>query len=236
MDLFYDLNITAFDLKGVEVGLRDNHLRGAVELHGHAEGAGPIKHGTITLKDDSAVAQWSFMVAGVVPVHIEVSLPTALDYAADWKGNLDGTAGVDLDVNLGDHSMRWTKDEGYTMHNTSTSWTAIPFAEFTSGEAAVDLTLSLHSTVQVDIKNVMWYHFKVNPSFPLELDFTHVPKLDQACLDGDADFLINHEADVHFSLLGKKAPVYHFGPKELYHVHKDKFLHKCVNKTESVMV
>lgn len=230
MDLFYVLNISKRSLKGVEVGLRGNHLRAALEVHGHQEGSGPVTQGTVNLIDHHTVAEWSFMVAGLVPVHIKVSLPTVIDYALTWKGALDASAGVDLDIDLGDHYMRWTTDEGFTRHNTSTTIVTTPFITWNKGDAAADLALSLRSSLQVDIDKVMWYHFNMTPAFPSELGLEHTAQQqDQLCLNGDLDFNINHESDVHFNLFGKQEPIHHFGPQDLYHLHKDNVLHKCVD-------
>jgi len=236
-DLYYTLNISGFELQGVEIGLRGNHMRGAVEVHGHQEGGGLVKSGSLDLVDASRTAKVSFKVAGVVPVDITIGMPTSLDYSFQWEGALDAAVGADLDIDLGDHFITWTKDEGFVTHNTSMQVTTTPVLSWNDGEAAMDALLNLRSEFQVDIDNVMWYHVNMAPSFPGKVGFTHQhDQQDQFCGTGDIDFPVHHEANVHFTLFGTDHEVYHFGPKELYHYHKDKALNHCINVLSAVNV
>jgi hypothetical protein len=226
-DLYYSLNITGTELQAVEVGLRGNHIRGAVEVHGNKQGSGPLSSGTMDLVDASRTAKISFKVAKVVPVDITIGMPTSLDYAFSWDGELDAVAGADLDIDLGDHFVTWTQADGFVTHNTSSQVTVTPVLAWNRGDANMDAQLDLNSEFQVDIDQVMWYHLHMHPSFPSKVGFSH-EKQDQFCAVGDADFLMHHEADVHFTLFGKEHDVYHFGPKDLYHYHKDQALNHCV--------
>lgn len=236
MDIYYALNVSAFNLKGVEVGLRGNHLRGALEVHGHKEGSGPIAQGTIDLISADKTAKIHFMIANIIPVDISVSLPTSLDYSLSWEGAMDAAAGVDLDIDLGDHFVTWTKNDGIVTHNTSASVNATPFLKWNSGEAGADILLSLRSSLQVDIDKVFWYHLNQKPQVPSKVTYNHyLLRKDKLCFDADVDFEVNHEADVHFTLFGKDHDIYHFGPEELYHYHKDQAMHKCTGQ-ESVLV
>lgn len=229
-DLYYTLNVSGFELQGVQVGLRGNHIRGAVEVHGHKEGGGMVKSGTVDLVDASRTAKINFKVAGVVPVDITIGMPTSLDYNFQWEGALDAAVGADLDIDLGDHWITWTQDEGFVTHNTSSQVTTTPVLSWNSGKANMISALDLHSEFQVDIDQVMWYHLNLSPSFPGQVGFAHVhDQQDQFCGTGDVDFPVHHEANVHFTLFGTDHEVYHFGPKELFHYHKDQALNHCID-------
>merc|ERR1712050_253929 len=84
----------------------------------------------------------------------------------------------------------------------------------------------LESTVAISIDKVISYDVYLQPSLPMKVDLENQDK--NVCIAGSADFDLSHEADVHFTLLGKKHDVYHYGPKQLYHYHKDDVLKKCI--------
>jgi hypothetical protein len=227
-DLFYDLEIGLLgNLKKVELGLQDTHIRGSLELRGHADAAVPLASGSIPLVDPSKSIKISFTVAGIIPVDIEISMPTSLDYDLDVHGALDATAGADLDFNLGDHFVSWTKADGWEVHNTSASVQVAPVLTLNGAGAAAGLGLSLRNSLQVELHKVMWYHLNTNPALPTTLG-ADVGSM-QACLNSDVDVAINHEADLHFTLLGKEIELAHFGPEDLFGYHKDQLLHKCVD-------
>jgi len=229
-DLYYTLNISAFRLRGVEVGLRGNHLRGAVEIHGQDQASGPIAQGAIDIVDASKVAKIHFTVAKFVPVDITIGMPTSLEYNIGWDGELDAVAGADIDIDLGDHFFTWSDAGGFVYHNTSTAINATPVLNWNSGAADVNVGLDLKSSLQIDIDHVMWYHFNMKPSIPTKVGLSHqAGQQDMLCGVTDVDFDINHEADVHFTLFGKRDQIYHFGPEELYHYHKAQALKKCVD-------
>lgn len=224
-DLFYTLNIENWDLERVEVGLRSTHLRGAAEVHGHADKA-VTKSGQATLVSNKVQFQASFRVAGVIPVDIAVSAPTAFKYGLAFTGSVDATAGADLDVNLGNHYIQYQKGIGFSHVNDEPSYTFVPKLSV-DVEAEADVSLGLDSTVTVSVDKVISYDMHVQPSLPLMLDLENQDK--SLCVAGSADFVLSHEADVHFSLFGKKHDVYHYGPKELLHYHKDDAFKKCLD-------
>jgi len=230
-DLFYSLEIKLLKLHKVELGLRDSHLRGAVEVHAHKDAAtGPITQGSIPLIDGAKQAQVKFMIAGIIPFNLKISMPTTLEYSLGLHGSLDALAGADLDIDLGDHFITYEKDNGFSVHNTSMSVDLTPKLALTSGTAAADLELKVRSEIQVDLDSVMWYHLDVVPSVPSTLDFEHkAGESDKICLRSDVDIPLSHEADVHFTLLGKDHDVFHFGPEDLLHFRKENAINKCID-------
>merc|ERR1711907_65584 len=98
-------------------------------------------------------------------------------------------------------------------------------------EAEADLSLGLESTVAISIDKVVSYDLRMQPSLPLKVDLENQDK--NICISGAADFVLSHEADVHFSLFGKKHDVYHYGPKQLSHYHRDDVFKKCINVPKS---
>merc|ERR1712059_186060 len=129
------------------------------------------------------------------------------------------------DIDLGDHFVTWTKDAGFVTHNTTKSVQTNPFVSWNSGKAEADMLLNLKSNLQVDIDNVMWYHFNMNPQMPGQLTLEHeLSETDTLCINAGADFDVNHEAEVHFTLFGKNHTIYHMGPHDVYHYHKDQVM------------
>jgi hypothetical protein len=230
-DLYYSLEIKWLKLHKVELGLRDSHLRGALEVHGHKDVAtGPLKTGSISLLDGAKTAQVKFYIAGIIPFDLHVSMPTTLEYSLGLHGSLDVLAGADLDIDLGDHFVTYEKDNGFSLHNTSMSVDLTPKLTLNSGTAAADVELKVRSAIQVDLDSVMWYHLNVVPSIPSTLSFEHTAgESDKICLRGDVDVPLSHEADVHFSLLGHDHDIYHYGPEELLHFRKEEAIDWCID-------
>jgi hypothetical protein len=229
-DLFYSLEIKWLKLQRVELGLRDSHLRGAVEVRAQKDAAGQITSGSIPLIDGAKEAQVKFKIAGIIPFDLKISMPTTLEYSLGLHGSLDALAGADLDIDLGDHFISYEKDNGFSVHNTSMSVNFTPKLELTSATAAADLDLKVRSEVQVDLDSVMWYHLDVVPAMPSTLDFEHTAgETDKICLRSNVDVPLSHEADVHFTLLGKDHDVFHFGPEDLLHFHKENAINKCID-------
>jgi len=229
-DLYYKLNIKHFELKEVEVGLQNSHLRAAAEVHGHTDKAVTLPSGKVTLISEKSKFKADFMVANIIPVKIEVAVPTTFNYALGFKGSVDATAGATLDVNLGDHSVKYENGSGFSVINDKPSYTFTPNLNV-DVEAEADLSLGMDSTVAISVDKVISYDVKMQPKLPLEMDLEDSDK--HICIEGSADFVLSHEADVHFSLFGKKHDVYHYGPKQLYHYHKDDVFKKCIDVPKS---
>jgi len=230
-NLYYSVEIKWLKLHRVEVGLKDTHLRGKVEVHGQKDAAtGPLKTGSISLIEEGKEAKISFFVGGVIPVNIKIGMPTTLEYSLGLHGSLDAVLGADLDIDLGDHFVSWEKATGFEFHNTTISVDVSPVITLNSGTAAADVELKVRSGIQVDLDSVMWYHLNLVPSVPTALSFEKTAgQNDQVCIRGDVDVPLSHEADVHFSLLGKDHDIYHYGPVELLHWRKEQAINKCID-------
>jgi len=135
-----------------------------------------------------------------------------------------------LDVNLGNHYVKYQKGSGFSIVNDKPSYTFTPKLNV-DVEAEVDVSLGLDSTVGISIDKVVSYDVHMQPSFPLTVDLENQDK--NVCIAGSADFVLSHEADVHFTLFGKSHDVYHYGPKQLYHYHKDDVFKKCIDVPKS---
>jgi len=221
-DLFYTLEVGFFKLKQASVGLRDTHLRGAVEVQGKEAMSRQLLNGTMTLLSADRTAKISFKVAGVIPVDITVGLPTSLSYNLEVHESAQFTAGAAFDLDFGDHSVQWTKD-GFSTQNTPMSHKVTPELAL-ENKATAFLGLGLSSSLRVDVDKVLSYHVDVAPTLPVTVS----EQDEQVCLDAGAEITVSHEADVHFSLFGKDHDLYHYGPKQLVHEKADHLLHHCV--------
>jgi len=227
-DLYYNLEIKFFKLKKVEVGLRDSHLRGALQVHAHKDVAtGPLVQGSIPLIDGAQSAHIKFYIAHIIPFDLQISMPTTLEYSLGLHGSLDAVAGAELDIDLGDHFISYEDGKGFQVHNTSMSVDLTPKIALNSGNAAADLELKIRSGIQVDLDGVMWYHMDTTPSLPTTLTVDAVAE--KVCLVGDLDIPLSHESDVHFSLLGHDYDIFHYGPEDLFHFRKEQAINKCID-------
>jgi hypothetical protein len=237
-NLYYSVEIQWLQLHKVEVGLQDTHVRAALEVHGQKDVAtGPLKTGSISLVDEQKTANINFMVGGVFPVSLAISMPTTLEYSLGLSGSLDALAGADMDINLGDHFITWEKGIGFDVHNTSMSVNLDPVVILNSGTAAANIELKVRSGIQVDMNKVMWYHLNVVPAVPTAISFEKTAEQrDQVCIRGDVDIPVGHEADVHFTLLGTDHDIYHYGPVDLLHFRKEQAINKCIDVPLSTIV
>lgn len=229
-DLYYKVETRFLSLKKVEVGLQNTHVHGALQVHAHKDAAVGVTKGSISLLDQSRTAGVSFHVAGIIPVDIKISLPSQLEYSLGLEGHLDALAGANLDIDLGNHFVSWDKSDGFVVHNTNATVDLAPVLSLDTAAAGADIGLTLRSSMQVDIDKVMWYHVDMAPAVPSQVTFTeNVGGTSNVCLKGDLDFPMSHEADVHFTLFGKDHSLYHFGPKDLMHLHKTEAINKCID-------
>merc|ERR1712193_338305 len=82
--------------------------------------------GKIPLIHDQALFKAGFMVADIIPVDIEVSVPTTFNYNLGIEGSVAATAGADVDVNLGDHYVKYQKGSGFSVVNGKPSYKFTP--------------------------------------------------------------------------------------------------------------
>jgi len=236
-DLYYKFEHKFLKLQKVEVGLTNTKIKGALEVHGHADFATDIASGTIAVPDK----EFSFSFkAGLIPVDLKITFPTSLHYNLGLEGHLDAVAGADLDIDFGEHYLRWTPGNGFEFNNTGPTVNLEPIVMMDTGNSGADITMGIESSLQVDINKVVWYHVDLAPTFPSKLSFEshwfNLFKSNQICLKGDMDFPISHEGEVHHTLLGKDIVLKHFGPADLLHLHKDGLIDKCINLAASADV
>lgn len=229
-DLYYTLETSFLSLKKVEVGLKNTFIRAGLEVRAHKDGSANLKTGSVSLLDSSRASELKFHVAGIVPVSIKLAFPTQLEYSLGLEGHLDATVGADLDIDLGDHFIKWESGTGFDHNNTNTGVNFSPVFRLDTGAAGADIGLTLRSSIQVDIEEVISYHVNLAPAIPSTLTFTeNLGSNSQICLAGDVDMPVSHEADVHFTLLGHDHTIYHFGPHDLLHFRKEQAINKCVD-------
>lgn len=225
-DLFYSINMSQSRLQAVKVGFQRTHLRGAVEVHGVVSGSAEPLKGSLQLINSTV--KISFKVAKVFPVDITVGMPTVLDYSLSVDGSIDAVAGADLDIDLGDHYLQWTKEHGFGVVNTTASVKVTPVLD-TSAQAKAAFEVGLKASAQIDIDRVLWYHLNLASSLPVEVE----AQKPQVCAKVGADFTAGHEADLHFTRFGKSHEIAHFGPKTIYHYHSGNLLEKCLGVTSN---
>jgi hypothetical protein len=234
-DVFYKLNYTWDSLNSVEVGLKDMHVRGSASLHTHvSESATPVK-GTKVLATNATKITLIDKLVGCpvcVKAQITVAAPTSVNYEIDLKAQADITVGAEIDINLGERSVKWDHKDGWTYPiNMERSVTVKPLLEIGNVQADADVKLSIDTSLQFDVESIMWYHLNLKPSLPL----TAIAKGAlwpihgaQFCLKGDADLTIGHEADLHWNLLTFKE-YHHWGPVKDYDWSKSGIIDVCKN-------
>jgi hypothetical protein len=224
-DVLYSLNVSEFRLEAVEFGLKDSHLRAEAEVRASASAAKTVSGG-ITLVSNRT-ASISFTVANLIPVNIEVAMPTSLDYWLGVSGAIEAVAGAKLDLTLGDHFVKYTHGQGFHRVSTEPHVNVTPVLKHSAGLPSAGLRLELKTGINVTIDKVLTYFMHMNSILPVEV---YPEKSDsEVCARGDVTFPVDHGADLHFTLLGKNYEIAQFGPEELFRYHKA--LSKCENLT-----
>jgi len=231
-DLFYKLNYSWNHLNSVEVGLKDMHLRGSVALHSHLEGAVTPFKGSKVLVDNSTRTTIIDKLVGCpvcVKAKITVAVPTSLNYELDVKAQADITAGAELDIDLGDRSIKWDHEAGWTWPEHQRTITVKPILDFGNIQADADVKLGLDTSLQVDLDDIIWYHLNLKPTLPLTCtakgSLWPIHKA-QFCVNGDAALTIGHEADLHWNLLTFKE-YHHWGPEQDYSWSRNGIVDQC---------
>lgn len=226
-DLFYNVTVERLSLKSVNVGIRDSHLRGKAVVHFSKEGSQTAAKGTIPLLDNEVKANINFN-AGPIPVNIKFSIPTEVDYDVEIAESVDVHFGAALDVNLGDHFLAWTKEDGFSTTNTDVgvSWTPTIVAD---GQVTADVPVTLKSVLKAEFEHILGWNLHVTPALPLHASVKeHWFSSPEVCLSGEADFLVNQDADVHFDFEGYHHTFATFGPSEIFHRHWNSVFNKCM--------
>lgn len=227
-EFFYDIDIHLFELKSVKVGLRNNHLRGAAEFHTKVIKEMDTVKGEIPLLTDQQTFSIGFKVAKIVPVSITLSQPTTLTYEVTARGALDLTAGAELDYNLGDHYMAWTKTGGWSPQSASPSLTVTPVLDYTL-DAEATFVPGLKSSTRVTVENILTYNLDVMPSFPLTVSVDTAYPEPQICAGGAADFVLTQDASLHYTFFKKKHNFAIFGPKTIFDSEGKPSFQKCID-------
>lgn len=227
-DLFYNLTVDKLSLKNVQVGIRDSHLRGKSVLHldkGGSQSAG----GSFPIVKNGINGEIKFS-AGPVPVSIKYKVPMQLDYVVDVKESVDFHFGGAVDVNLGDHYLSWTSEDGFatTSSQVGVTWTPTIVAD---GSVTADVPLTIQSSLEMELENVLSWNVHLTPALsPLRASLKdHLFSSPSVCLSGDGDFLVNHDADVHFNFAGFHHTFAQFGPAQIYHKHWNSLFDKCIS-------
>lgn len=231
-DLYYKLNYTWDKLYSVEVGLQDMHLRGSVALHTFLSGSVTPVKGTKVLADNSTRFTLIDELVGCpicVKAKVTVATPTSVDYELTLKAQADIEAGAEIDIDLGDKAIKWDYIDGWTHPEKEPSYSVKPILAIGDTQAEADVSLGVHTSLQVDLDDIIWYHLDVHPSLPLKCTVKgalwpfHGA---QFCLNGDAAVTIGHEADLHWNLLTFHEN-HHWGPYNDYSWSKSGIVNTC---------
>jgi len=225
-DLFYNISVEGLSFKNAKVGIRDSHLKGKAVLHFSKDGS-QTTEGTVPISNNEVKAHINFS-AGPIPVNIKFSVPMELDYNLDLAESVDLHFGGGVDVNLGDHYLAWDHEEGFgtTNSDVGVTWTPTIVAD---GQVTADLPLTIKSSLAVEFENVLAWNLHLTPSLPLHASLKdHWFSSTEVCLQGEGDFLVNQDADVHFNFAGFHHTFATFGPSDVYHHHWDSVFDKCV--------
>jgi hypothetical protein len=226
-DITYDLEVKFFKLKKVSVGFQNMHLIGALEMLAHAAAQQTVADGSFPIIGEDLEYNINFMVADIIPININFKIPTELIYSVKLSESVDLNFGGDLDVDLGDHSIEWTSDNGFSTPSTGTSVNFTPVLQ-AKGSVQADMPIGIKSKLMVEFEKVLSYDVSFSPSLPLHAQMDlDTNGQNEICLSSDADFEIDHEAKIHFELFGKDTTIASFGPWQLYKHHWDKIFDQC---------
>jgi len=221
MDLFYSLNVSMFLPQEISVGVKNAHMSGAAELK--LKGDKSKYHGDVKLTDVKKSIKFP---AGPIAFHIDFAFPTTLHYDVDVP-QADFSAGYDLDVDFGDHTMTWTRGaKGFAyVAPVNPSVTVTPKLEGKVDQLA-DLKVNVDSNLALDVAGMVSFDIKAKTDVPLKVDLEGwVWK--QVCISGQATANATHEEHVHFTLFGRDTKLYGNGPQDIFAVESPS-VHKCI--------
>uniref|UniRef100_A0A7S2BUE6 Uncharacterized protein n=1 Tax=Alexandrium andersonii TaxID=327968 RepID=A0A7S2BUE6_9DINO len=230
-DAFYKLNYSLTELNSVTVGLKGIQLRAAAGVHRELSGSGTLTEGSYTFPGSDKTITLMDRLVGCpvcVRVTIKVGAPTSLEYSLKWNGQGEADAGATLDLDLGDNYVHYDSKAGWHHQALTPTHKVEPMLEV-KANAEADLKLTLKTSLQVNVDNIVWYHLNMDPSLPLKLtiDGGFGPfKSAKVCLDGDALLNMEQEANLDWNLLKWHAKD-HWGPSKLYSWEKRGIVHAC---------
>jgi hypothetical protein len=226
-DLYYALNVTRLRVENIGIGLRSTLLHSTLRLV--ADEGKPIgdKNGSLSLLQRPF--EWALKVAGRVLFDLKISMPTELYY--DFKGKEAGhaDAGAQLLIDMGTNEVQYTRGKGWEHRRDKAKITLKPMVEG-DYNAGAHLTMGLRSTLQVEIKNLLWFHVNVAPEVPLVLTSVGTSQGDliHTCGVAGLNLDASHEADVHVKLHNHSFEK-HWGPKVDANYHNESAVSKCVD-------
>jgi hypothetical protein len=216
-------------LEHLSIGFDNMHVRGGLELRAHYEHEWKYD-GKYDLPEIS-MPTWTFW-AGMVPITMDFSIPTALTYEFKLDVSSELRVGASVDFDLGRHMLEY-KDGKFQPDNTGVkvSWQPVFDAK---GQLKGTVTLGIESSLSVLVEKMLRWNLNFKPSVPIsaELDVEICPihagnKLTDKeqvdiCHDVGADFEITHSASLEFNYFVGHATLADFGPWTLYTMpHKD---------------
>jgi hypothetical protein len=234
-DLYYKLSTVLGVPTKIEVGVRNTHIAGAMQIRAHGDSATELTSGSLDLP--APETHINFM-AGTIPLNFTISLPTRIDYNLGLKGQLDATAGAVLDIDFGDHAAIVTPTT-VDQINTNSTMTYDSILNVDAGDSGADMGVALAGAIKVAVSDMVDYHVDFSAGAPskikLENDVTTgLPA--QLCFEGDVDIPVTHEALIYKTVFGARVPLYHYGPEEISHTYAEKALFKCSNLRASTLV
>jgi hypothetical protein len=235
-DFYYDLDYSWTGLNHVELGLKNMDFRASAALHAHNEGGSEVS-GTYHFPGSDKKFTLIDTLVGCpvcVRVNIAIGAPTTMDYKLALNDpRFDVEAGAKLNLHLGNEFVRYESGKGWSHETHKPEVTVIPFL---TGVAQLDASLdvAVKTSLQVEMKDIIWYHLNLLPSMSNRLTF-HAginEKLDaEICLDGEPSFAMEQEADLDWKIGWDKLPIYHaqkhWGPSQLYSWSKPGMIHAC---------
>lgn len=222
-DLFYRLNISGGSLQDVAIGLQKTQVNGAVEMFAHKTKTFDSLKKTIALPTGRQIFSLLFH-AGPLPVSITASMPNSeLDLSFQPTLSAEATLGVDIDLDLGDYFVQWTKAGGFSTTTGKFTPKATPVFE-ADAQLTASVGVALHTGLSIEIEKVLDYNLHVVPSVPTKVTTDLAEK--QACMDADMSIDLDHDGDVKFTLLGHHFELHHFPDTKIFHY--DHHINKCL--------
>lgn len=219
-DLYYSISTVLGVPTKAEVGVRNTKILGALSLHAHGDSATELITGSVDLFAPETHVNF---VAGSIPLNFTFSLPTRIEYNLGLKGQLNAVGGASLNVDFGDHGVIATPTS-HTWINTNYSAVLDPVFDVSSGDSGADMGLALAGSIHVEANDMISYHVDYSAGLPSKIILDDGYQL---CFESDLDIPVNQEAEAYKYVLGRKVPLYHYGPEELTHIHQDQAVKKC---------
>jgi len=233
------------DLGMAEIKVSNAHFRGNLEFLGE-------KSATKTVGGEYKFNFFPKSIfaftAGTVPVKVEVSVPGALSWSASATVSASIRAGVAMDMEFTDTSVRWLDTDNNQHHGGVTgtkgkfkSLSIVPKLEMKE-KLEVDFDLALKTGLEIELTDVLRYKINVVPRVPLKVTYEGKGWFGfgkkEVCISASADFDVTHQADVHINGFFKKHILFQWPsdgkPRQVFHKSKP-LLEKCLDEEYSAV-